>query len=358
MTVLTRPRMTIRLDHLIQNYDTLKQTAPISIAAAVVKNNAYGLGADRVAKCLYRHGCRHFFVAHGCEGRVVRSVAPEATIFVLQGIGVDCLADFREAHLTPVIASREMLDFWNQNKIDGVRPVLNVETGLNRLGFRPDDLACLKEAEKTDFSFILSHLACGDDTHHFMNERQLKEFMNARALLPDVPATLSASDGVFLGPDFHFDMVRLGAALYGLNTAPYRESQMKPVLYFSAPVLQIVSVPAGQYVGYSASYQTRRPIKLAVVSAGYGDGLPRALQGRGRVFFNGAEAPIIGRVSMDNIMCDVSGIPNLKEGDFADLLNDVYGADEMGQDAGTIGYEILNGIGKGGRACQTVVGLD
>lgn len=356
MSVLTRPQMIIRLDHLIQNYQVLKKIAPKAIAAAVVKNDAYGLGGEAVARALYQNGCRHFFVAHGCEGKKVRSVVPEAAIFVLQGMGEDSVADFQEARLTPVISSRAELDFWHQNKVEGVRPIINVETGLNRLGFRPDDLKQLTDAEKKEFSFVLSHLACGDDTHHFMNERQLKAFEETRALLPGVPATLSASDGVFLGKDFHFDMVRLGAALYGLNTAPYREDKMKAVLYLSAPVLQIVDVPAGQYVGYSATYQTRRPIKLAIVSIGYGDGLARSLQGRGKIFFHGQEAPMIGRISMDNIMCDVSALSDLKEGDMVELLNDTYGADEMGQDAGTIGYEILNWIGKGGRAWRNVLG--
>lgn len=358
MSVLTRPQMIVRLDHLIQNYETLKKIAPTSVPAAVVKNDAYGLGAALVVRALYKNGCRHFFVAHGCEGKIVRAEAPDADIFVLQGMGADSVDDFKEARLAPVISSRAALDFWHQHKIVGVRPILNVETGLNRLGFRPDDLKQLTDTEKKEFSFVLSHLACGDDTHHFMNERQLNAFAQARAQLPGLPATLSASDGVFLGGGFHFDMVRLGAAMYGLNTAPYREDKMKAVLYLSAPVLQIVDVPAGQYVGYSATYQTRRPIKLAIVSIGYGDGIPRSLQGRGRIFWKGLEAPMIGRISMDNIMCDVSAMPNLKAGDMVELLNDTYGADEMGQDAGTIGYEILDWVGKGGRAWKNVVGLD
>ena len=166
---------------------------------------------------------------------------------------------------------------------------------------------------------------------------------------PNTPLTLSASDGLFLGEKFQKNMVRLGAAMYGLNTAPDRKNRMKNVLSLKAPVLQIATVDKGEYIGYGASYKSAKKMKIAIVSIGYADGLPRSLAGRGRIFFNSQEIRLVGRLSMDNIMCDVTDIENLNEGDFVDILNDQYTVDDMGQDAGTIGYEILNGICKSGR---------
>ena len=144
-------------------------------------------------------------------------------------------------------------------------------------------------------------------------------------------------------------MVRLGAAMYGLNTVPDRKNKMRAVVHLKAPVLQIVDVSEGEYIGYGASYKTKKQMKIAIVSIGYADGLPRSLMGRGRVFFKEQEIRLVGRLSMDNLMCDVTGIKDLKEGVFVDILNDHYTVDDMGCDAGTIGYEILNGIGKSGR---------
>lgn len=354
MSFLISPKMQVHLKHLLENYEVLKSISNPAIPAAVVKDDAYGLGADIISAALYQNGCRAFFVAHGSEGAVVRTVAPDADIYVLQGMGEDSLPFFQSARLTPVVSSPTGFLFWKEHKISGVKPILNVETGLNRLGFRPADLAQLTDADKGEFSFIMSHLSCGDDAHHFMNEHQLTAFDQARKVVPELPASLSASDGVFLGDSFHFNMVRLGAAMYGLNTAPYRQNKMKPVLYVQAPVLQVVDIPVGAYVGYSAAFQAKKAMTIAIVSIGYGDGLFRSLEGRGRVWINGHEARLVGRLSMDNIMIDVTGL-NVHIGDLVDVLNDTYTADDMGKDAGTIGYEVLSRIGKGKRFCKSVI---
>lgn len=339
----------IDLNALKENYLFLKQTAPNSICAAVVKNNAYGLGIERVVPALREVGCNDFFVALAVEGERVRSVAPQANIYVLQGIGDDSLKLFQDNKLIPVISTPAMFKFWMKNKIDGIKPVLNIETGLNRLGFRKKDVMALTEDEKKEFSYLLSHLACADEPYHFMNQHQIKEFDEMKKMLPNLKSTLSASDGVFLGENFQKDMVRLGAAMYGLNTAPDRQNKMKAVVHLKAPVLQIVNVSDGEYIGYGASYKTKKEMKIAIVSIGYADGLPRSLMGRGRVFFLDQEIRFIGRLSMDNLMCDVTDVKGLKEGMFVDVLNNHYTADDMGADAGTIGYEILNGVCKSGR---------
>ena len=351
MPVLTRPEFKVSLANLAHNYRTLKRLTS-GRAAAVVKTDAYGLGAKHVVERLTQEGCDAFFVAHAIEGAEIRPYAPNADIYVLQGIGQDSAELFWKHHLTPVIANVDMLNLWNGLNIDGIKPIVQVETGLNRLGFRTDDLSVLLENGIGHFSYVLSHLACADDNMHFMNARQLNAFETVRQKL-NLPATLSASDGVFLGPDFQYDMVRLGAAMYGLNTIKDTTiSALKPTVFVSAPVLQIANVPEGDYVGYGATFQAKKTSQIAVVSIGYGDGLMRSLSNCGQVRLNGQSAPIIGRISMDNIMCDITDIPNIKMGDMAHILDDVYRADDMAKDAGTIGYEILSTLGKGKRFCK------
>ena len=201
MSILTRPILEINLDNLLDNYLTLKKISGKAIAAAVVKDDAYGLGAKKVAKLLYdKAKCRHFFVAHGVEGKEVREVAPDAFIYVLQGIGEDSLEEFNEAKLIPVISSKEQLAFWKENRISGIKPIVNIETGLNRLGFREYELSELEDNDRKEFSFVMSHLACGDAKEHFMNQHQLNMFNFLRdTYFPKLPASLSASDGTFLG---------------------------------------------------------------------------------------------------------------------------------------------------------------
>ena len=357
MHIFTRPILEINLKHLLENYLQLKALAKDSIPAAVIKDDAYGLDAKVIAKTLYDKAlCRNFFVAHAIEGERIRPLVPEAKIFVLQGIGEDSYDSFQKCHLIPVISSPQMFEFWKENRIDDIRPAIQIETGLNRLGFREQELAALSAADRNEFSMVMSHLACGDEKDHFMNKRQLDNFNRLKAqYFPDLIASLSASDGVFLGHDFQQNMVRLGAAVYGINTAPYRENQMENVVYIKAPVLQIEPLPVGDFVGYSATYRANSLRKIAIVSIGYGDGLPRSLSNVGKVFFKDDktlklhEARIIGRVSMDNIICDVTDIENLSVGDLAYLADDFYTLDDMGRDAETISYEIMSRVGKNTR---------
>jgi len=354
MSIYTTPIFNINLTKMIENFNLLKKLSAPAIPAAVVKDDAYGLGAYEITQSLYQNGCRHFFVAHGSEGKIVRHAAPKAEIFVLQGIGEDSFEYFNEAKLIPVICSPAMLDFWHTHKIEGIRPAIQVETGLNRLGFKVADLEKLTSSELSEFSYVLSHLSCADEQAHFMNARQLENFHKIKQrFFANTPATLSASDGVFLGSEFHFDLTRLGAALYGINTAPYRENEMKNILELKAPVLQVKKLDKGEFVGYSATFRAPCDMKIAIVSIGYGDGVPRSLSNRGKVIFyeNGKACycPILGRVSMDNIICDVSSVQNISTGDFGYLINDDYTVDDVARDAGTIAYELISNLGKNPR---------
>ena len=345
MSILTRPILKISLENLAHNYRVLKNLTSAR-PAAVVKADAYGLGAEQVVTCLKKEGCDAFFVAHALEGIPLRSIVPEADIYVLQGVGEDCADLFKTYRLTPVIGSPQMLSFWNTLNIKSVKPVIQVETGLNRLGFRSQDIAEYLHNASDKFSYVLSHLSCADDIHHFMNDYQKDNFEKIKNDF-HLPATLSASDGVFLGKAYHYDMVRLGATLYGLNCQ--QNENLKPVAMVLAPVLQVANVPKGQYIGYGATYQAEHDMKIAVVSIGYADGVKRCLSNKGFVKINGQKAPIVGRISMDNIMCDVTKLDGIHLGDMAFLLDDTYMADDMARDADTIGYEILTSFGQAKR---------
>lgn len=355
MSIFTRPILEINLANVLDNYLTLKTLCPKTEAAAVVKDNAYSLGAKEVAKILYEKGnCSTFFVAHGVEGAEIAPIVKNAKIYVLQGIGEDSLEFFEKYRLIPVITSIEMFKYWENHKIAGIKPAIYIETGLNRLGFRECDLPNLSADDCKEFGLVMSHLACADENAHFMNQHQLDKFIELKTkYFPNLPASLSASDGAFLGKDYHFDMVRLGAAMYGINTAPYRPNQMKSVVNVKAPVLQISSLEKGEFVGYGATYRAADKRKIAIISIGYGDGIPRSLSNIGKVYFttNGQvnEARIIGKVSMDNIICDVTNIANLRVGDYAIIVDEHYTLDDIGRDAGTIGYEVLSRLGKNPR---------
>ncbi len=350
--VLTQPVLEIDLNRLLENYELLCRIISPAIPSAVVKDDAYGIGAGVVSKILYeRAGCRHFWVAHALEAEKIVSDLPEATIYVLQGMGEDNIELFKKYHFIPVISSPEMFDFWKRNALKDIKPVIHVETGLNRLGFRENELKKLSRKDLQMFSLVMSHLACADEKDHFMNTYQLEHFRAIKEkYFKDIPATVSASDGAFLGKEFSFDMVRLGAAMYGINTAPYRENQMRNIITLKAPVLQIANLNKGEFVGYSATYRANTKRKIAILSIGYGDGLPRSLSNVGKVFFKSSErwleARVLGRVSMDNLICDVTNVDDLNVGDFGYLIMDDYTLDDIARDAETISYEVLSRIGK------------
>lgn len=360
--IFTQPVLQINLDNLAENYRVLSRIIAPATPSAVVKDDAYGLHAAEVAQALYeKTDCRNFWVAHAVEGEKIFDAVPDANIFVLQGIGDDSVELFEKYQFIPVISSPEMFAFWKKHKIEGIKPVIHVETGLNRLGFRENDLKKMNKRDLQMFGMVMSHLACADEKDHFMNAHQLENFKHIREkYFPDLPATLSASDGAFLGEEFCCDMVRLGAAMYGINTAPYRPNQMKNIITLKAPVLQVADLPKGDFVGYSATYRAADNRKLAIVSIGYGDGVPRSLSNVGKVFFNDGkkmrEARILGRVSMDNIICDVTGIESVKVGEFGYLIFDDYTLDDIARDAGTISYEILSRVGKNPRFVREYIG--
>jgi alanine racemase len=346
--------LTIDLDAVAANWRLLRDRAAPAACAAVVKADAYGLGATRVAQRLYVEGCRSFFVAHLSEGAALRPRLPaDAAIHVLNGAPAGAEADTVGLGLIPVLNAPQQIAAWRSAARAAGRALpaaLHVDTGMARLGLAPaetDALAADPTAlDGVNLTLVMSHLACADAPDHPANARQLTRFRAARALFPAARASFANSSGLFLGPEYRFDLARPGAALYGI--APQSgPNPMRAVVRLQARVIQTRDLPAGEPVGYGCSWTAQAPARIATIAVGYADGWLRSASERGAATFKGARLPFAGRVSMDLITLDVSALPAdaLRPGDLVDLLDPRSGVDAAAEAAGTIGYEILTALG-------------
>lgn len=339
---MARARLTIDLAAIADNWRALDAlSGPAVETAAVLKADAYGLGADRVAPALVAAGARSLFVALAEEGAALRELlGPEPAIHVFSGLMPGDVALCRAYDLVPCLDSpTQAADF--ARLLPGRPCALQLDTGMNRLGLEPAELAqVLAMVPRLAPVLVISHLACADEPDHPMNRAQLAAFRSLTAHLPGVRASLAATGGTLLGADFHFGMTRPGIGLYG--GLPFADS--RPVVSLSLPVVQVRDVAEGEIVGYGAAWTARRPSRIATVAAGYADGLPRALADRGVALFAGDTAvPVIGRVSMDLITADVTGLDPVP--DALEILNAHQTVEHLARAAGTIGYEILTSLG-------------
>jgi alanine racemase len=326
--------------------------------AAVVKADAYGLGAARVAGALAAAGCRRFFVATVEEATALRralaAAAPNAVIYVFEGPIDGAESIFDSERLVPVLYSLETIDTWGRHAraSGGRRAVLDIDTGMGRLGLEPrdvDDLAASPERLKgLSIDYMMSHLACADEPTHPMNADQRRTFDRARAKLAPAKASLANSAGVFLGADYRYDLIRAGASLYGISPPRAAANQLRPVVRLQGRVLQVRVVDSDRTVGYGAAGRARKGGRLATVAVGYADGYPRALSHRGSAFFGDVRIPVVGRISMDFAVFDVTGVPEdrLRPGSHVDLIGPHHSVDQLAEEAGTIGYELLTRLGR------------
>ena len=346
----------IELDALAENYRILAGQAAAGIdCAAVVKADAYGLGLDRVAPVLSAAGCRQFFVAQLEEGIQLRGLLPEAEIRVLGGLLPGLEEDFRAYRLTPTLNSLSEIATWAGYARRQGAPLsadLHVDTGMSRLGLPRDELDQLADEHERlagiGLELLISHLACSEQPDHPLNARQLAAFRAARARLPACPASFANSSGIFLGADYHFDLLRPGVALYGANPTPGLENPMRPVVGLQGRIWQLRNAAPGDTVGYGAIHEVQRPTRIATVALGYGDGYPRALSNCGRVFIDGHAAPVIGRISMDSTTVDVSGFDEaqVRPGTWVDVIGPNNPIDAVAEAAGSISYELLTRLGR------------
>ena len=356
--------MTVDLDAVAANWRIIGAKAAGAEVAGVVKADAYGLGVAPVAKALAAAGCRTFFVATIDEGIQLRRLLPRMRIFVLSGPPPGTAADMAEHALTPVLNSLEQIGQWAglaRASDRHLEAVLHLDTGMNRLGLSECDIDVLADGndmlDGIRICLVMSHMACADEPDHGKNPEQLAAFhrMSNRLGLA-APRSLAASSTVFLGSDYHFDLVRPGVALYGINPVPGTHNPMRPVVSLHGRILQVRDVDTPQTVGYGATHRFEGRRRVATVALGYADGLFRSLGSRAFGVIAGVKVPLVGRVSMDLTSFDVTDVPPEMAcpGALMELAGPNHTVDDLAAEAGTIGYEILTAMGQ--RYHRTYVG--
>src|ERR1700675_2240583 len=350
--------LTVDLDAIVANWRKLEKTAVPAECAGVIKADAYGCGLAPVARALAGAGCKTFFVATLEEARDARDALPQAAIYVLDGFFQNCGDAYAKINARPVIGDLNELAEWDvfcrRSGWEGGAGI-QIDTGMNRLGLTITEAQGIIpriNAGDHGISLVMSHLACAETLHHPQNARQLSTFREIASLFSGVPASLANSSGVFLGAQFQFDLVRPGAALYGINPTPEADNPMQSVVDLKARIARIRIVDKGETVGYGGTWTARRPTRLAIVSAGYADGYFRAGSSndgtRGaEVIVAGKRCPIAGRVSMDLIAVDVTDLEKnaARRGHLATLIGEGITVDELAHHFGTIGYEVLTSLG-------------
>jgi alanine racemase len=346
-------RLIVDLDALRANYQSLCRRVGGRAVAAVVKANAYGLGVQEVASALAAVGCRTFFVATVDEALELRSLLPRVVIYTLGGVpGAGAAEALTAADVRPVLNSLGEAEAWAAVAPD--RPAaLQLDTGLTRSGFDEREAAELlarpQLVAKLGLVLLLTHFACADEPGHPANERQRRVMDRLRQGFGDLPTSIANSAGTLLGPDFCGDIVRPGIALYGgqpLADGPYTT---RPVVRLEARVLQRRVLDAPQTVGYGATVVAPAGTAIAVIAIGYADGWPRSLgNGAGRILVGDKAVPVLGRVSMDLTVVDVTGAAPGQPavGEYVTLIGPGLALEDVAAAAGTIGYEILTGLGR------------
>ncbi|MBV5264217.1 alanine racemase [Pinisolibacter aquiterrae] len=357
-------RLTISTEAIVANRRAVAAKCAASVeVAGVVKADGYGTGGPQAAVAMAADGARTFFVAHVGEGIDVRAALTaagwtQARIFVLNGLLPGTEETLAAHGLAPVLGSLPEIEDWAAFGRDQDLPLpcaIHVDTGMNRHGLSLEEARAL--AARPDLvaasgaDLVMSHLACADEPKHPLNALQLARFKSIRGLFPDISASLANSAGVFLGPEYHFDLVRPGIALYGGAIVSGQPSPMRPVVGLEATILQVRDVPHGESVGYGARQTVRRTSRLAVLSVGYADGFHRTASGAdsapgGSGHLAGHRVPIVGRISMDLLMVDVTDVPGAARGDRVELIGPHVSLQEVAKAMGTIDYEVLTSLGR------------
>ena len=365
--------LTIDLDALGANWRSLAARAAPADCGAAVKADAYGLGIERAVPALARAGCRTFFVAHVSEGRRARAALDanglDGQIFVLNGFFTDAADAYRDHRLDPVIGWGDDLAAWiaarrGSDALQQRACAIHVDTGMNRLGFPIAEALELTFAaiEAAGAVLAMTHLVTAEDPDDPVNTRQIVDFASAcDGPLGALPLSIANSSGVFLPQRPFHALVRPGYALYGGNPTPGRPNPMRPVVSLDARVLQVREVPAGATAGYNGRWTAKRPSRLATLGIGYADGLPIARSGGSpTVAIGGLPCPLVGRISMDLSIADVTDLPEgfAPPGGLVRLLGDAVTVDDLARACGTIGYEILVNLGRRHRRVYVGTGAD
>lgn len=334
---------------IAHNYRTLKQQLTHSTCGAVLKADAYGFGLKDVAPVLSHEGCQHFFVAHIEEGMALRNVLKDSVIYVLSGILPRTESYFIEHTLTPILNDYDMVTRWAteaQQQGQRLPCALHIDTGMRRNGFDRVDVEKLLTnrdvLKELDVHFTMSHLVTSQSPQDPLNTQQKAAFDSIRQQLPLVKASLSDTGGIYLGPAFHYDFIRPGKGLFGL----YPHPSLQTCLRFLGRVLQVRTAHKGESVGYSATHTLTRESKLATIGVGFADGYGLRLSNNAFVAFGPFKAPVVGRISMDYTVVDVTDVPEslCPVGSWAELVNQDITLDELAQTIGTHSRELTTGF--------------
>ena len=368
-------RLSVNLGALVRNWKTLAAHAGRADCAAVVKANAYGCGTREVVAALARAGCRSFYVALPAEGVVARKAAPNASIGVLNGYFADAADTYVEHRLRPVLGSVEEIDGWRtlcERRANPLPCILHVDTGMNRLGLTVEEFHELADTDALAgiaITMLMTHFACADDLGHPKTLLQRERIAQCAERLPQVPVAAANSAGSLQngeGSRFAFDQVRAGVAMYGAEALNDVANPMEPVVTLEGRVLRVRPVAAGDTVGYGAAQTMVRDSRIAIVCVGYADGYHRAASNAGvsmralsapaKAWFDGRSVPGVGRISMDLCAFDVTDLPEtaIGPGDWIELFGPNIAIDDVARAAGTIGYELLTGLGQ--RFARTYIG--
>ena len=336
------PELHINLANLEKNIHffsgAIKKNVELS---TVVKSDAYGLGIKKLVPAMERYGIRSFFTATLSEAIKTRKCSPRAEIFTLNGFDFLRASLYKKFNITPVINSLPEVKKFIEIFQNSHKTAIQLNTGMNRLGLNKQIFfENIEIIETLPLSLILSHLACADDINNKENIAQRDLFLELCKFMPNTRKSISASHGTLLGSEFHLDMVRPGVGLYG----GIRNNGLRQVIQIKIPVLQSFVIDKDMQVGYNFTYKAKKPMKVATLAMGYADGLPRTLSNRGKLFCGNKSCPIIGRVSMDLVTVDISGLS--KDPEYLNVFSPEYQVDDFAKDCQTISHEVMVNFGE------------
>lgn len=352
MTIFDGPILEIDLSRIVANYRTLQSHFSGAECAAVVKANAYGLGAEAVSTALADAGCQSFFVATLEEGIALRSMLPDRRIAVFHGVGHGEAMAFLHHHLIPVLNSPQQIERWREvaRANPNASSILHVDSAMARLGLTSSEWTALAAQpdviRECQISLLMSHLACASEPKHPQNAQQLERFESARAAFPTLPCSLANSAGIFLGAPYHYQLARPGCSLYGITPDSSRPNPVQNVVRLSAPILQIRTLDSAQSIGYGATVERPAGSRIATVAIGYADGIFRCLSNQLSGYVGDIQVPLVGRVTMDMLSFDVSAVPEGQMSDRIVLIDDRQDVDAIASLANTIGYEVFTRLGR------------
>ena len=339
----------INLKNLIYNFKSISKFANNSLTGATIKANAYGIGSIKTFKILYQNNCRHFFFATLEEALTLRKKSTKGNVYVLNGLENNKFSIFKKFNIIPILTSiTELKEFIKSQYFKKKLKIgIHVETGLNRLGIKIEDLKKINTKD-INLKILVSHLASADETINPYNLIQNSNFQSSFKLFKSIEyKSLANSAGILNNKNLHYDLVRPGISLYGgLNNIKLKKLiKIKPVINLKAKILQIKNINKHEFIGYNQTFKTNKKIKAAVLGIGYADGISRSLSNKGYAYFKNQFFKIIGRVSMDSITVDITNSNKIiKTGMYLELINDNNDIEKMAKICGTISNEILTSI--------------